>query len=192
MLFATSLLLPRRAVGSPRARDYFAALGAGLDITEVHRSVLPRLRRIAAGLGLSAPDAEDALQDSYLALWQQRGKLSDATQAARWLTRVMVNRCLLQHRRRSRWRRLLAGWVPPRPRPVEMADEAKAIIRNCLEELPLDERVVLVLRYFCDLDGPQIGELLEVPPATVRSRLRRARLAMAERLIAKGVVDNAS
>ncbi len=168
-----------------------AVLGAGLDIAETYRSTLPRLRRIAAGLGLSASDAEDALQDSYLASWRHRRQLGDATQAARWLTRVMVNRCLLHHRRRSRWRRLLAGWVPPRTRPVEMADEAKAIIRQCLEELPLDERVVLVLRYFCELDAPEIGQLLEIPAATVRSRLRRARLALAERLIAKDVVDNA-
>ena len=103
----------------------------------------------------------------------------------------MVNRCLLHHRRRSRWRRLLAGWAP-RLQPAEMADEAKAIIRHCLEELPLDERVALVLRYFCELDAPEIGHLLEIPAATVRGRLRTARLALAGRLIAKGVVDNAS
>ncbi len=161
-----------------------------MDIAETYRSMLPRLRRIAAGLGLSAPDAEDALQDSYLALWQHRGTLGDTAQAGRWLTRVMVNRCRLQHRRHGRRRRLLAGWAPPRTRPAEMADEVKAIIRGGLDELPFDERAVLVLRYFCELDAPEIGELLEIPAPTVRSRLRRARLALAERLIAKGVVDN--
>jgi RNA polymerase sigma-70 factor (ECF subfamily) len=161
-----------------------------LDIAKVYQSVLPRLRRIAAGLGLAPADADDALQDSYLALWQQRERLDGPREATHWLMRVTVNRCLLHYRRRSRLRRLLGRWVPQRTRPAEMGNEVKAVVRRCLAELPMDERVVLVLRYFCELDAPEIGELLETPAATVRSRLRRARLALAERLIVEGVVDD--
>jgi RNA polymerase sigma factor (sigma-70 family) len=191
MAFASSLVLPHRAVGPPRGGDCFAVGGAGVNIAEVYASLLPRLQRIAAGLGLSLPDAEDALQDSHLALWRQRDRLNGPVDAARWLTRVMINRCVLLHRRRRRWRRLLAAWRPRSAPAAETGDEVKAVVRQCLEELPFDERVVLVLRYFCGLDAPEIGELLEIPSATVRSRLRRARLALAERLMAKGVVDYA-
>lgn len=173
-----------------------------MDIAAIYEATWPRLRRIAAGLALRAADAEDALHDTYVALLQ-RGPTAcrglSAADAERWLVRVLVNRCLLLHRRRGRWRRWLtrsagwwrSGWTVTGETGFE-ASEARQVMRAALESLPEDERVCLVLRYFCELDSAEIAALLEIPAGTVRSRLRRGRLALAEPLLAKGLVGDGS
>lgn len=181
-------------------RANLVLLGAGLDLGALYESALPRLRRIAAGLGLAVADAEDALQDSYVALLGNRDRFrgaGDPDAPVRWLMRVMVNRCLLHHRQSGRRGRLAAAWpVRPAAQPAAsgeagaLDEEVKELVHGCLRELPEDESAVLALRYFCEFNATEIGELLSIPPATVRSRLRTARLKLAERLIAKGVVND--
>jgi len=174
--------------------------GDRVDIAAIYEATWPQLRRIAAGLTLAAADAEDALHDAYVVLLQ-RGPTAcsgmSATDTERWLVRVLVNRCLLLHRRRGRWRRWLARsagwWRSGRTVTGESgceASEARQVTRAALEDLPEDERVCVVLRYFCELDSAEIAVLLEIPAGTVRSRLRRGRLALAEPLLAKGLVDH--
>ena len=45
----------------------------------------------------------------------------------------------------------------------------------------------LVLKYFCDLTSAEIGETLEMPASTVRSLLRKGRLALARALMKRGI-----
>ena len=51
-----------------------------------------------------------------------------------------------------------------------------------LAHLPVDQRAALVLRELCALDYAEIGEVLAIPPGTVRSRIARARAALAQAL----------
>ncbi len=161
-----------------------------MDIRAVYESVLPRLKRIAAGLGLRPADAEDASHDTYVALLQRREPFSEDADAGRWLVRVMVNRCLLHHRQRRRGQRAAAVWLTQRREPTAGHGEVEEIVRQGLAEMDPDELEVLVLRYFGDLNATEIGELMMIPAGTVRRRLHLARLKLAERLIAKGVVDD--
>ncbi|UCD53634.1 MAG: hypothetical protein JSW27_09585 [Phycisphaerales bacterium] len=45
----------------------------------------------------------------------------------------------------------------------------------------------LVLRYFCDMKSAEIGQTLEMPASTVRSLLRKGRLALAQALMKRGI-----
>lgn len=137
-------------------------------------------------------DAEDALHDCYVALLERDGNLVESADAEHWLIRVMVNRCLLQHRKHRRWQRAFA-WLKWQPRSENHDDneDAKEIVRQCMAEIPPAQGAMLALRYFCDFDASEIGELLSMKPASVRSELRRIRLHLAERLIEKGVTGDA-
>jgi len=55
-------------------------------------------------------------------------------------------------------------------------------LRAAINRLDADLRVVLVLRYYAAMDATEIGAALGIPPATVRTRLRRALLMLRERL----------
>ena len=60
-------------------------------------------------------------------------------------------------------------------------------IQEGLMALSDDYRTVLVLRHFADHSYRQIGEILEIPEKTVKSRLYTARQLLKERLIAQGI-----
>jgi DNA-directed RNA polymerase specialized sigma24 family protein len=60
-------------------------------------------------------------------------------------------------------------------------------VRETLQKLDGSLLGPLVLRYFCDLNSTEIGQILELKQSTVRSRLREARLVLARQLMRRGV-----
>ena len=166
--------------------------------TRAFAATLPRLRRVVAGLGFAAADADDILQDAFLEM-EQRPPADQQEPAAveRWLARVVINRCLLEYRRRQRFQRaageiLKAGRKRGMEWSAAVGDNAAFTeeitnVRDALREIDGSLAAVLVLRYFCEHNASEIGEILQLPPATVRSRLLTARRTLAERLMSKGV-----
>lgn len=156
------------------------------------------LKRIIAGMGLGPSDAEDVLQDVFIEARRRPGTYRGDGQAARWLMRVTVNRCLLEYRRRDRFSRNAAEIIARRgPRdsasiqsgPDDRLARAEALeqIRSGLRELDESLLAPLVLRYYVGLDSGEIGEVLDMSASTVRSRLRAGRLALARKLNRHGV-----
>lgn len=146
----------------------------------------PQLSRLICALGIAPGHAEDVLQDVYLTAWRKAPPGMEPEDMRRWLTRVAINRCHLEHRRRTRWRNVLRTLTLRRRDPPEGAVEAVArgeqaeVVRRALGRLPHRLRSILVLRYFAELDSKEIGQILQLPDSTVRSHLRtgRQRLAM--------------
>jgi len=169
----------------------------GNRLLSLWQQVRPELLRLARALGCPGDAAEDAVQDVYVSAIQAGVSGLEPSDLRAWLFRVTINRCRLEHRRRSRWRRAfgkLAAWMRPREEagtsdasPVDR--EALAAVRAALEDLDEDLRVVLVLRYFLDMDSRQIGRTLALNDSTVRSRLRAGRLILADVLRKAGHVD---
>ena len=163
----------------------------------VFENALPRLRRIVAGLGFTPADADDVLQDAFLEIRRRPGEFRDARAAEHWLVRLVVRRGLLEYRRRRRYQRAadrilqtVRAQTPgfsacPETDPAR-AEEINRM-RDALRELDSHSAAILTLRYFCEYDSTEIGEILDLPAATVRGRLRAARLELADRLMRKGV-----
>ena len=127
-------------------------------------------------------EAQDVVQEAFArALARPRG-LADVDNPEAWLRTVAVNVV----RRRWRRRKLLdtillrdrpvARFVEPAPGP-ERAD-----LRDALAAIPSTYRAVVVLHYYADLPVEEIAAVLEVPVGTVKSRLSRARAALAGQL----------
>ena len=183
------------------------------SLMDVFTAELGHLKRIVAGMGLSASDGEDVLQDvSIRALKQQRGDSQTAVSRAsrprsragcprhkdsvKWLIKVTVNRCLMEHRRRRTFRRH-AGEILKRRLETKTAPKAAVenvivaeeleIVRESLQKLDDSLLVPMVLRYFCDLNSKEVGEILALGPSAVRSRLREARMILAKQLLERGI-----
>jgi len=163
---------------------------------EIFFTQLGRLKRIIAGMGLNASDAEDVLQDVSIRALNQPGKYRSAEETVQWLIKVTVNRCLTEHRRRRRFQRqaseILKRLSETKTRSAGPHDKAinaeeLEIVRETLQQLDESLLTVMVLRYFCDMNSKDIGEILALNPSTVRSRLRAARMLLAERLIERGI-----
>jgi RNA polymerase sigma-70 factor (ECF subfamily) len=156
-----------------------------------------RLRRIAAGMGMDSADAEDVLQDVSIQVLKYADQFEQENVMVRWLVRTTVNHCLTEHRRRFRRRasRILLrrpdlgqvlGGDRDTPDRVGLSEELE-VVRRLLVELDPSLLLIVVLRYFCDLDSKAIGEMIEMNASTVRARLREARLWLAGKLIQRGI-----
>ncbi|MFB0554181.1 MAG: RNA polymerase sigma factor [Phycisphaerae bacterium] len=163
---------------------------------DIFLAELGRLKRIVAGFGLSASDGEDALQDVSIQALKQSGKYRTREDGVRWLIKVTVNRCLTEHRRRRSFRRRACEILKRKTETKTHSNRAdeKAIVAEELEIVreslqKLDDSLLgpVVLRYFCDLNSKEVGQILGLNPSTVRSRLREARMILARRLLERGV-----
>jgi RNA polymerase sigma-70 factor, ECF subfamily len=119
-------------------------------------------------LGLSHSEAEDVLQETFVALL----RLEQApNQPSHYCIRSFRNRAL--NYRRSLWRRVAREFESLRwfeSRSSETDIERKAM--RCLAELPREQREVIVLKIWHDHTFEAIGELLELSPNTVAGRYR--------------------
>jgi RNA polymerase sigma factor (sigma-70 family) len=166
------------------------------NLMDVFVAELGCLKRIVAGMGLTAPDGEDVLQDVSIKAMKQTAVFESREDSIRWLTKVTVNRCLMEHRRRRSYRRqaceILKRQQETKTASIRtdekvIAAEELEIVRESLQELDDSLLAPMVLWYFCDLNSKQVGEILDLSPSTVRSRLREARMILAKRLLERGV-----
>jgi RNA polymerase sigma-70 factor (ECF subfamily) len=121
-------------------------------------------------LGLSHGEAEDVLQETFLALLTRD---SAPERADHYCVRAYRNRAL--NYRRSLWRRLTREWESLRwfeKDNNESAGEVAAM--RCLASLPADQREVVVLKIWHQHTFEEIAELVGVSPNTVAGRYRYA------------------
>lgn len=72
--------------------------------------------------------------------------------------------------------------VNPSPSSVLAIHQEQRLLLEALRRIPLDYQLVLELYYWEDMAAPELAQVLAVPEGTVRSRLRRAKEALAEKM----------
>ena len=169
-------------------------------IRELVRRFNPRLFRIARGLVESDVEAEDVVQDAYLAAFTHLDGFRGEARFATWMTRIVLNAASTRRRRsrpheeydtvaESRSDNTDVVAFPTRPQSAEAA-LGRLQVRDLLEEavgrLPPDLRVVFLLREAEGLSILNIARDLRLNPVTVKTRLfrarRRLRVLLQERL----------
>lgn len=158
-----------------------------------------RLFRTARAILKHDAEAEDAVQDAYLDAYRHIGDFRGGAQLGTWLVRIVVNQSLMRLRKRKRERVVLpfgsphsriaddaALDVPDRkgesPSNAALRSEIRRTLERRIDELPAAFRTVFVLREVEEMTVDETAECLGVPPATVRTRLFRARALLREAL----------
>ena len=121
----------------------------------------------------SVPDAEDVYQDVFLRLLQQETEGWDDEHTKAWLIRATLNRCADLHRFRLR-RPVLPLEEVPGLEAADLVGEA-ADLWAAVASLPVKLRTVVHLHYAEGYSTEELAAMLDVPAATVRTRLYRAR-----------------
>jgi RNA polymerase sigma-70 factor (ECF subfamily) len=160
---------------------------------DVWQAAEPKLRRLGHALGIDRNRVDDLLQEAYLAAMEAPKRAWDDESRRRWLFRVTINRCRLEHRRRRKWQgvweKLRRTWHEYRGgnhAEAAAGDEEQSALRAALESLDAELRSTLVLRYYCEFDSTEIGQILELSPSTVRGQLRAGRRRLAAMLRTAG------
>lgn len=146
------------------------------------REAAPRQFAMATLILHDVTLAEDAVQESFIAAWQGLAALRDAEAWEAWLYRLTVRACFRVVRRERRRRRVeLHAVAPPETAAQEDTTRDSAERDELIGELnrlPMEQRAVVVLRYYADLPLDRVADILGVPVGTAKSRQHRALAAM--------------
>jgi RNA polymerase sigma-70 factor, ECF subfamily len=126
-------------------------------------------------------DAEDAVQEAFARASVRWGRVGGYHSPEGWVRRVALNLAFTGLRRARRLVEVFSRAPAPPPVPPLPADSLALVA--ALKALPLGFRQVLVLHYLADLPVERIAGELGIAVGTVKSRLARARQALARQLI---------
>lgn len=139
--------------------------------------------------------AEDIVQEAFVSLWRSGARYDRARGSVRsWVLSAVHNRAVDSFRRESTRHGQdlhddgLAERVPAQTTTeseVQQRDDARRV-RGALSELPPDQRQVIELAYFGGFTHTQISEMLELPPGTVKGRMRLGLAKLRVALVAEG------
>jgi len=144
------------------------------------REQLPRLRRFAYWLTRDPAGADDLVQSTLeraLSRWNSR---RDATALKPWLFAILHRQFLSARRRSRRYATLLERFqaTEPAEQPSAEREATAQSALKVLEELPSEQRSLLLWVSVEGLSYQEVAEILEIPIGTVMSRLSRARQAL--------------
>ena len=127
-------------------------------------------------------EAEDVAQEAFLKAHRALWRFRPGAPFRPWLLRIVGNESINRRRSAARRERLAlraagersSGGATPSPEAATLARERHEALLAALEELPEDQRLVVVCRYFLELSEAETATALGCRRGTVKSRLSRA------------------
>jgi RNA polymerase sigma-70 factor (ECF subfamily) len=148
--------------------------------------------------------AEETYQDAFVNVFQKLKQFNGKSKFSTWLYSIVSNCCLMKRRKRKLEKESISideliahrSAMPDgnegdansllkwnhTPFEIAMTSELRKILDEAIQKLPVDYRLVFVLR---DIEGKSTGEtakILKLSVPAVKSRLRRARLFLKDQL----------
>jgi len=151
-----------------------------VDLDELYDASYRRLVVQLYAICGDVSDAEDAVQEAFVAAIAKQRQLRSVANPEAWLRTAALNRLRVGWRHAAVVRKYQPK-VPGPQRPVEPGPEHVAIV-TALDQVDRDQREAVVLHYLADLGVAEIAAELGIPEGTVKSRLSRARARLADLL----------
>jgi RNA polymerase sigma-70 factor (ECF subfamily) len=134
-------------------------------------------------------DAEDAVQQAFLRLYEARATYNSRWRLSTWFYRILINACVDELRRR-RPQVPLEEWDDSADdsahQEVEIMERGR-LLQAALATVPVEARIVVTLHYGDGLGYREIGAIRGISVNTVKTHLRRGRLALRKALRVRGV-----
>lgn len=137
----------------------------------------------------NADDAQDALQDTFVKCWRNRGKVGEIKNLKAWIFRIALNTG--RDLRQTAWRRKRKAMpeeetaLPSQhehPSHKVEHDEQMAMLQAAVSELRTEEQEVFLLRQNAQMTYEQIADAVDIPIGTVKTRMRLALTRLRESL----------
>jgi RNA polymerase sigma factor (sigma-70 family) len=154
-------------------------------LRELYAASYARLVGVVGAICGSTHEAEEAVQDAFVRLMGQWQKVSRYDAPEAWVRKVALG--YVSNRRRKALNGLKAALKHGAPADVPPPSADGVDVRRALAALPRAQREVIVLQDL-GLDVAAIAQHLDIPQGTVKSRLSRARAALAP-LLREDVTD---
>ncbi|MCL6730266.1 RNA polymerase sigma factor [Sphingomonas hankyongi] len=157
-----------------------------------------RLFRAAWSILKDRSEAEEVLQVAYVSAFASMARFEGRSSLTTWLTRIVINESLSRLRSERRRRasleadgvsvlnsyreKLMRGSDTPPPDVAIAREQLRLLLERVVAELPDIFRTVFVLREIDGLSVEDTAGVLHIPPATVKTRLLRAKRRLQQAL----------
>ena len=147
-----------------------------------------RLYRLAKRLLVSNDEAEDAVQEVFLKLWNAREQIASYRSAEAYAITMMKNHCLDRLKSKQAGNLKIEHSNYPTSENLENAVETNdgvALIFKIMDDLPVKQKMILQLRDVEQLEFAEIAKIMDTSETTLRVTLSRARKMIREELTKK-------
>lgn len=155
-----------------------------LEIAALYDAHAKRVWRACVRLGVPPAAIEDAVQDVFLTAHRSVHRFEGRSSPLTWLLGIAVR--VAANARRTKWKpeALDEAQADPASNPERQLQRRRALVEleRVLNQLPTEQREVVVLMDLEQLTAPEVAEALEVNLNTIYSRLRLGRAALGRAL----------
>lgn len=141
-------------------------------------------------------EAEDVVQETFLRVYNNLERYNDTMKFSTWIYRIATNLCIDRLRKRKPVYSLdaesneyegLDGYsmIPSDDRTPEselLLSETQRIIHQAIDTLPPKYKTVMILRYIHELSLQEVGDILNMPVTTIKTRVHRGREFLRKKL----------
>lgn len=153
-----------------------ARQGDGKAFAELMQNHMQSMYKVAKAIIWSDEDIADVIQDTIFSCWRNLGKLKEPKYFKTWMTRILVNHCKDHIKNQmSHLSEDLLSEVGAKDSTLENIEW-----KETLKLLDERYRLVMILYYVEGFCTSEIGKILDIPEATVRTRLARGREKLAK------------
>jgi len=170
----------------PRGEGKAMSWNSTVEFQRLYDSAFNILLRVAYRITNSWEAAEDLCQESFFRLYEKNMVFPSQDEAKYWLIRVVKNASLNYAKRKERERKAYQKAFREDHRQEETGEgllvkkEASEEVKNALEKLPDNLRMVLILKEYGEMNYKEIGKTLGISEGNVKVRVFRARERLAE------------
>ena len=136
--------------------------------------------------------AEDVVQDTLIKLYTHASYYKNVAKFSTWIFTIAKNNALTELRKNKR-KRTESLWTED-GNPLDINSKEQSLdqkthnefainqLNKFLDEIPENFRMAVVLRDFQELSYDEISKILEIPIGTIKSRINRGRIQLAEKM----------
>jgi RNA polymerase sigma-70 factor (ECF subfamily) len=146
---------------------------------ELYRLYRPRLTRFLAGMLRRTHLIEEALDDTLLTVWDRPGAYNGASKVSTWIFAIAYRKALKMLRKSDEPVEDTEAENRPSAEPGPESEvgrlQAREALLRAMGELSVEQRTVVDLCYFQEMDYREIADVMECPVDTVKTRMFHAR-----------------
>ena len=136
------------------------------------------LYKIAYSYTKNENDSLDLIQECSYKAWLNIKKLKNHSSFKVWISRILINIALDEYYKNLKKNNLEIDYTISIYEDAKLDIAEKLDLQNAIDLLKPEYKTVIILKYFVDISINNISEIMDLPPNTVKTYLRRAKLCI--------------
>lgn len=159
-----------------------AKAGDDEAFSQLYQQIYKDMYKYAYYMMGNQQEAEDMVSDTVMEVYQGIQKLRENQRFRSWVFKILSNKCKMRRKQLAEKHLSLDDEAVNRGLKIENDYEKKQDLKNAFSDLSFEERNLVSMAVFGGYKSREIGEIMDMKAATVRSKLSRAFMKMQKRM----------